>query len=216
MQSVINLFNDVANNRLVEGLSSKTVVTLRDSYQGETLSFRIFPVVPIVGAVVAPFFSQVSVSNILYRMAIGARAGAESLLAAQPTWTAVIGPDADGLSNYLYADLNLNTTAMNTAIGSLTTLDTSFFELQFSIASAPWRVGYQAPFRITATVMDVSGAISLPMPAANYPTWEQVGAAFVRRVGWAGENFSMISQDGSKSGLVYWGDDGAFHSDAIS
>lgn len=198
MSSVINLYNDVANNRLVGGLSSKEAVALRNSYQGETLSFRIFPVVPIVGVVIAPFYAQVPVADILYRMAIGPRAGATSLLAAQATWTPVSGPDADGISNYLEADLDLNTTAMNTAIGSLSTYGDAFFELQFSISSAPWRVGYQAPFSITATVMDISGAIVLPIPAASYPTWEQVGASFVRRVGLAGENYSMMSPDGTK------------------
>lgn len=185
--SVLNLYNDIVNNRLVEGLNSRASVSLREFFQGETVSIRIFPVRPIAGAVVAPFFESVTVSAMSYRLSIGPAAGAESLKAYQDTWTAQTSADSAGLSNYLYADLDLNTTELNTAIGSDSTYTASLFELQFSDNSAPYRIGYQGPFTLRSVVRDVSGAASLPTPSASYPDWNQANATYVKKVPSTGE-----------------------------
>ena len=185
--SVLNLYNDIVNNRLVEGLNSRASIALREFFQGETVSIRIFPVRPIAGAVVAPFYESVSVAAMSYRLSIGPAAGAESIKAYQDTWTAQTSADSAGLSNYLYADLNLNTTELNTAIGSDPTYTSSLFELQFSDNSAPYRIGYQGAFILRAVVRDVSGASSLPTPAASYPDWNQANATYVRKIPNTGE-----------------------------
>ena len=204
--SVLNLYNDIVNNRLVEGLNSRTSIALREFFQGETVSIRIFPVRPIAGAVVAPFYESVSVAAMDYRLSIGPAAGAESLKAYQDTWSVQTSADSAGLSNYLYADLDLNTTELNTAIGSDSTYTSSLFELQFSDNSAPYRVGYQGPFTLRAVVRDVSGAASLPTPATSYPDWNQANSAFVRKQGEAGEAFELVSQDGTKRIRIYCDD----------
>lgn len=214
--SVLNLFNDIVNNRLVEGLNSRTSVALREFYQGETVSIRIFPVRPIAGAVVAPFYESVSVASMSYRLSIGPAAGSEALKAYQDTWTAQTSADSAGLSNYLYADLNLNTTELNNAIGSDSVYTSSLFELQFSDNSAPYRVGYQGAFVMRAVVRDVSGAASLPTPASAYPDWNQANASFVKRTGSAGEAFELVSQDGTSRGRIYWGNDGSLHADPVT
>lgn len=214
--SVLNLYNDIVNNRLVEGLNSRTSVALREFFQGETVSIRIFPVRPIAGAVVAPFYESVSVASMTYRLSIGPAAGSESLKAYQDTWTAQTSADSSGLSNYLYADLDLNTTELNTAIGSSSSYTASLFELQFSDNASPYRVGYQAGFTLKAVVRDVSGAATLPTPATSYPDWNQANSAFVKRNGEAGEAYILVSQDGTKRIRVSCGDDGSLHADPVT
>ena len=54
------------------------------------------------------------------------------------------------------------------------------------------------------------------VPGVTFPSWPEANATFVKRVGLAGESFKLVSPDGSKSGLIYWGDDNSLHAEAIT
>ena len=178
MAAAIELWNDILNNRLVQGIKSTTEFKFGTLFQGSKLSIRYFPVLPILGAIQPDYFKKVNLSNLTLEIAVGPRAGTESLLAFQDVWTKQTGPDSDGVSGYMYADLDLNTSALNTAIGTSDTYST-FFEIRLS-ESGVKRVTYQLGLNITSVVIGPGAAGSLPTPAQQYYTKAEIDELVVK------------------------------------
>lgn len=199
MAAAIEIWNDLLNNRLVQGLNSNEAFRFGTLYQGSKLSIRYFPILPILGAIQAPFYKKVDLSNLTLEIAVGPRAGTESLKAFQGTWTKQTGPDSEGVSGYMYADLDLNTSDLNTAIGTLDTYST-YLEARLS-ESGVKRVTYQTDLIITSVVMGPGAAGSLPTPAAEYFTKAEMLELFVSwdntRVQSRGKAVRFASGDGT-------------------
>lgn len=201
---VIELWNDIDNNKLVVGPVTNgkwdtTPVTLaaRKIYQASQLSIRWNPIKPD-----GQFsFIKVPVSGITLDIAIGARAGVEAILARQNVWTA----HADG---YLYATLNLNTTDLNTAIGSNDALAT-YFEISMT-ENGNARPVYQELINITSVVIGPAGSSALPAAASQFYTKEQIDAIFVKFTGNpAGATIELPSPDSAHSRLIGCNNDGS-------
>ena len=200
MAAVISLYNDVVQNKLVKGLNNAEAFSFDDAgiYQGSNLTLRWYPLQP-TGSTVSPY-TLLSVTGLSLDVAIGARAGAESILARQNVWT-------DSGNGYLEASLNLNTTELNTAIGTADSLAT-YFEIAMTESGAT-RTVYQEGINITSVVIGPGTAASLPSSAVEYLTAAQVRAEFVR---WfnnpAGATIELTSPDGNSTRLMGVNDDG--------
>jgi hypothetical protein len=119
MSAYLQLYLDVFNRRLPLTLSNQSAFTgLSNAYQYGKLKFRIYPVRPN-GNVTGTLYSVLDLDNLTLKMGIGARAGGEDLLAytAPGSWSKVYDSGSSG-PGYFSGELDLNTTEMNTAIGS--------------------------------------------------------------------------------------------------
>src|SRR6185312_16567326 len=126
--SDITLYNDIVNRRLVLGLNNQGAFSFSAFYQAEKINFQLYPVTPTNSAS-APFYAKADISNIVPYMYVGPRQGTTALLASQETWTPVL--DAGATTGYFTASLDLNTTQMNTAIGTNDSIST-LIEIQIS------------------------------------------------------------------------------------
>jgi hypothetical protein len=200
MAAVISLYNDVVNNRLVKGLTNAESFAFNSAgiYQGSKLTLRWYPLQP-TGSVTSPF-TLLSVTGLSIDIAIGPRAGAESILARQNTWV-------DSGNGYLEATLNLNTSELNTAIGTSDSLST-YFEIAMT-ESGSTRTVYQESISVTSVVIGPGTAASLPSAATEYLTAAQVRAEFVRFFNNPnGATIELLSPDGTRSRLMGVNDDG--------
>lgn len=209
----VDLYVDIVNSELVLGLNNATQFQFGKIFQGSALSLRIFPVKPTNNQF-APYFTLVDISGLLARVSIGPRIGATALLASQDVWTKAFS-DGSGTVGCFTAVLNLNTTELNAAIGSLDSY-TAYLEIQLS-ETAAWRPVAQRSITILPTVWDPSGAASLPGAAANYPTIEMMKALCVLVNGNPnGRGFTLADQTGVKRSVVYLGADGELHTEGVT
>lgn len=201
---VIELWNDIDNNTLIAGPvggsnwdQSEVRFSNRKIFQGSQLSIRWYAIKPD-----GQFsYVRVPVSGLTLDIGIGARAGAESLLARQNVWT----PHADG---YLFSTLNLNTTGINTAIGSSDSLNT-YLEIQMT-ENGNSRPVYQEAITITPVVIGPAGSSALPAAASQFLTREQCLAMFVQFVNnLPGATIELPSPDGSHTRLLGCNNDGS-------
>jgi hypothetical protein len=210
MASTIDIYNDVQNNVLYGSANASRPLVIPDLYQYGTLQLRWYPVRPTY-SVLPPFFSNVDLDQLTLKMAIGPRAGAESPISAQYTWTKAYTSGASG-PGYMYANLDLNTTEVNTAIGTSDSI-TSYFEITMSEDGVP-RVVYQTPVRIISAVTPPGSASSLPTPAASYLSREECMELFVK---WAnnqaGKTITLTSPDGTRDRIIGVRNDGSAQDD---
>lgn len=203
MADAISIYLDLSTPQgaLVRGLSDRNPVALGPFYQGQLLKLRVFPVIPTGNQIAGPFYSLVPLDNFDLQVAIGPRAGAQAIIAAQYVWTKQTVADAEGLSGYFYADLNLNTAEANAAIGTNDQLAT-YFELLLSRAGANFAPVHQAQITILAVVKDPGAAASIPTPAPAYLTAAECYNLFVLfdnrlRAANAGRVPIFVSPDGA-------------------
>jgi hypothetical protein len=202
MADAISLYLDISlpQGRLIKGLTDAAPFVLGPFYQGQLLKLRVYPVT-VSGSAVAPTISKVSLTNLDLQVAVGPRAGSEAIKASQYTWTKQSSADTDGESGYFYADLNLNTTDLNTAIGTADTYAT-YFEFLISRSGGSYTPAHQVAVNILAVVKDPGGAASNPTPAVEYFTKAQVLELFVlwdnrTRSANNGRSIITVSPDGT-------------------
>lgn len=207
----IILYNDIVSRRLVTNLSNGTPFQFGSFFQAEKINLQLYPVIPTNLSPPSAAFSKVDISALLPFVYMGPRAGASALLAAQEVWTAVPA------SGYFAAVLDLNTTAMNTAIGTSDSI-TTLFEIQWSEAGVR-RIGYQSTVTVNSTVYDIAGASVLPSPAASYPTWQEARATFVKwlnnDVSDRGKTVTLYSPDGTALRIIGVNDDKSAKDDLL-
>jgi len=197
----IDLYNDVVRNTLVLGLNNKEPFSLNTLriYQGSKVPFRWYPVRP-TNNLSAPFYTLVSLSGLSLDVVVGARAGAEALLARQNVWT-------DSGLGYLEATLNLNTTELNAAISTADSYQT-YLEINLT-DNGEERPTYQEQISVLSVVKGPGTAASLPTSAVEYLTAVQMRAEFVRFFNNPnGATIELLSPDGGSSRLIGCNDNG--------
>jgi len=195
MSAYFQIYLDAFNRRLPLTLTNQAAFTgLANAYQYGKIKFRIYPVRPN-GNVTGTLYSVLDLDNLTLKMGIGAKAGGEDLLAytAPGSWSKVYDSGASG-PGYFSGELDLNTTEMNTAIGSASSVS-SFFEIQLG-DSSDYRTAYSAAITVNATVMTSGAAASLPTAAAEYYTKEEVAGLFAKLYG--SETITLQSPDGTR------------------
>lgn len=218
MADAIEIYLDLSkpSGAAVKGLNDSSSFLLGPFYQGSLLRLRVFPVVWNGSVLPTPggqLYSQVSLTNLELRVAVGPRAGAEAVLAYQPTWAKQSALDSEGKSGYFYADLDLATSALNTAISTNDSLSTYIeFALQRSGATN-FQPVYQQLIQVLAVVKDPAGASSVPTPADQYLTSAQNYNLFVA---WdnslipanSGRLIRLVSPDGTRIREIGIGNNG--------
>lgn len=208
MAAEIILYNDILNGKLVRGLSDNGDFTLPSLVQYGSYALKVYPVYPT--KTFPPVFAKVDISGMTLTAGIGARAGNESLLAYQGTFS------LNTTDRYFYANLDCNTSEMNTAIGTLDSIST-YFELRLT-ESGVARVTYQTPVKVYGAVDHVTAGGSLPTAAANYLTREECEAMFVKWVNAAadaGKTITLISPDGTHQRIIGVNDDASAKDDLV-
>ncbi len=108
---------------------------------------------------------------------------------------------------------------MNAAIDTAETYST-FLEIQISEGAAKFRPVAQQAITVTSVVRDTSGAASLPVPAASYPTWEQARATFMQLdpvdAQRNGRGFYLYNALGEKLYCWFSDTDKEFHTERVS
>ncbi len=200
---VIELWNDIVNNRLIAGRvgtngwdgSPFTFANTR-IWQAAQLRIRWYPIKPDGQFA----YVLVPVAGLVLDIAVGPRAGAENILARQNAWTAT--------GDYLEAVLNLNTTNLNTAIGTSDSYST-YIEISLT-ENGNERPAYQEAITILSRVIGPAGDAALPAAASQFLTREQSMAMFVRFVeNIAGATIELTSLDGTHIRLIGCNNDGS-------
>ena len=215
MAAEIDLFNDTVNERLVRSLTNEESFQFQSFHQGSVLKLRYWPLIPTYATRGAKF-TKIPIAGLTLKAGIGPRAGAQALLASQTVWDLAFDLDGSG-NGYLYADLDLNTTEMNTAIGSEDRLQT-YFELVLNDGGVP-RVVWQQPVTIYAVVFGPAGAASLPALAVSYYTAVEADAMFVRwnndRVISRGKTITLYAPNGTVLRIIGVRNDGSAQDDIL-
>lgn len=208
----IDVYLDASDpTKILRDLNGNTALPM-SFFQGSNVSLRVYIARP-TGAVTGARYAKVDISALSLQVAIGPRAGAEAIKAAQYTWTKQISPDSAGLSGYFYADIDLNTTDLNTAIGTSESYE-SYLEFRISESGASYRVITQAKFTLQSVVKDPGSASSTPTPSSSYLTRDECLELFVlwdnrNRSGNAGRNVVLVSPDGAHTRTIGVDNDGA-------
>lgn len=210
MADAVEIFLDLSTvtGRAYKALDNQPLaaLTIGPFYQGSLVPFRVYPIIAGLNQVAAPYYSKVSLTNLEFELVLGPRAGAESILAAQYTWSKQTAADSEGKSGYFYADFNLNTSALNTAIGNNDTYTSAYLEFRLSRNGGAFSPVFQTQPTILAVVKDPGSASSIPTPTEEYLT---VAAARNLFVMWNnllapsgannGRNIILVSPDGTRT-----------------
>jgi len=209
------LFCDIVNRRLAVGLNDKGAFSIGNIFQGDQIPFRIWPVKP-TNTVTAPYFTKQSIDNFTLQFSVGARAGSESLLVSQTSWTKVYDAGSSG-TGYLSATVNFNTTNLNNAIASSDSYNT-FLEIKLA-ESGVERVIHQQSLIVIACVQGPGSSSALPTPAADYFTKEQVVALLSQCVKFTGNangaTLTLVSPDGGSQRILGVNNDKSAKDDLI-
>jgi hypothetical protein len=152
----------------------------------ETVPFAITIVEPALNARGVDRFSTVSIAPLSLSVAIHSGFDTVSPLAYQTTWT------KDQTNNIFSGELALNTSAMNTFIGSGDTAQ-GYLEIEIQEGTARSKI-YRAQVDLKNAVTQVGSAV--PTPVDEYLTKAQTTAQFWPKVGRAGEQVTITSPGG--------------------
>lgn len=193
-----------------------STLTIGPFYQGSLIPMRVYPVVATGNQINAPYFSKLDLTNLDFQLVLGPRAGTENILAAQYTWSKQTAADSEGKSGYFYANLDLNTSALNTAIGSSDQYTSAYLEFRISRAGAAYSPVHQVNPTILSVVKDPTSSSSVPTPTPSYLTRDECLNLFVMwnntiAAGGAnnGRNIILASPDGTRQRELGVSNDGS-------
>lgn len=180
------------------------VVELAPFYKYETVPFDIVIVEPNLEVIGFPRWNRVDISNLSIRAAINDTLDTASPLSYQPTFT------KDESSNVFSGELDLNTSALNTWIGSSSS-KSAYFEIELQEGTAVTKI-YQALIEVKNSVVQIG--VTSPSPVDSYLTTASADQQYARKVGAAGEQFTITSPGGVYQ-RVFGVDDGGNAIDQI-
>lgn len=207
---LLKLFVNRSTGSLVSSVAAPKQYVIPPLTQGDTVSIELSVVEndPTSGV------GRVSLVNVgAYSLKIGFGAtplgnGSVTPAALQSTWT----KDAPNLK--FSGSLALNTSEITTLLGTASTYK-GWLEIELTEISTGYsETVYAAPLTINANLVTalsstpLAGDVALGVGAA--------AATYVKRQGGAGEGIVLVSPDGTKSGVLYWGDDGTLHSETLT
>jgi hypothetical protein len=210
MASPLILAIDRQNIKLIStALVVGSVVAMPKLFQGNTRFLEITVLDP-AGTFGSGSYSKVDLSSSSLRVSIGSTptgtAGGPTPLALQTSFT------WDSLNSKFTGSLALNVAAIDSYIGTSASAE-AYFEV--NIVDAGSRITILQERVILVAVVDEATATA-PSTSESYFTGNESDARYVLKQFLAGDAILMKSADGTKRGLIYWGDDGSFHADPIT
>jgi hypothetical protein len=195
----------LVSNAIVPG----SVASLPSLFQGNSRDLQITVLDP-TGDLGGTPFSKVDCGSNSLRVSIGdtptGTSGGPTPIALQTVFT------WDATLLQFTGSLALNTAAIDAFIGTAAS-KRAYFEV--NIIDAGNRITIlQVTFTIFAVVDEATS--TAPTPTDSYYTADESDSRYVKHVFAAGETILMVSADGTKQGLIYWGDDNSFHADPIT
>ena len=207
----LKLAIDRQNKKLVvTGAVPGSVAALPPLFQGNSVDLEVTILDP--SGLITSDYSRVDFTGKTLRVAVGqtptGTPGGPAVLAIQTSFT------YDSAANALRysGNLALNTAAIDAFLGAAASA-TAYFEVNV-VDSGNRSTILQATFNLMAVVDEA--ATTVPSPVDSYYTAAETDSRYVRKEFAAGDVILMTSADGTKKGLVYWGDDGSFHADPVT
>ncbi len=152
----------------------------------ENVPFEVVFVEPDLEAVGLPAWARIDISNLSISVALNDTFDDASPLAYQNTFS------KDETLNVFSGSLSLNTTALNTWIGSSDS-KSAYFEIELSEGTNVIKA-YQTTVTVKNSVSQINATV--PSPVDEYYTKAQTSAQFVQKVMPAGEQITITSPGG--------------------
>ena len=203
-----DLFFDIANERIVTSFTNEGPFTIPSWFHQNAKDIRAtFLRLNTTGDFDTPY-TKVPAAGLTLSAKLFTSDGA-TVLASQATWT-INATDTNALDGVL----NLNTAAMATAFTSgATTSIQAILEFKMTEPS-----GGETTWQQTITIKRQYDVVGSPVviPPDTYLTEAQSDARYVHFTGnQNGASITLVSADGTRTGILYVGDDGTFHLDVI-
>jgi hypothetical protein len=202
-----DIFIDIAANQAVTGLSNPTVAPLPPFVQGDTPTFRIWPLLRNATFPMSPY-SLLSIAGLTLQVSLGSQVGSGGTIYTQQlAWV----PSADPNNpNYWTANFPMNTAAVNTLLAAMASA-LAVFEVKYVSAGVPSTILQQA-VSIKAAVLQAGAPV---VPAGFNPaSVEFCNATFLTRL--ISGNVVWLNPNTGKQYAVYPGDDGSLHCDPMN
>lgn len=200
----LDLYIDTYSRKLVSGVSNLNPGSLPGFTQGDTISLRIYLLARTTTYPQGTAYQIINNADLSLKVALGPKNGTSgsTLYTQQYTWT----PDSQ--NQYFYANLPLNTAAIESLIGTAESAR-AWFEVEYTQGGLPTTV-YQEEVTIQAEVIE---AASLVTPAGENPiSLETAKAMFI---GHETTGFVLKNVATGQKVQVYLADDGEVHFDPI-
>lgn len=207
---LLKLFVNRSTGTLASSVASPRTYVIPPLTQGDTVSIDLSVVEgdPLSGV------GRVSLVNIgSYSLKVGFGAqpignGSITPAALQTSWS----KNAD--NTQFSGSLSLNTAEVTTLIGTASSYK-GWLEVELTeVATGNSETIYAAPVTINANL--VTALSSTPLEGDVALGVGAAAATYVKRQGAAGEGIVLTSPDGTKSGVLYWGDDGTLHAETLT
>jgi hypothetical protein len=202
--SILKLTIERQNRKIVAFNGS--VSSMPDLFQSNTVTLQV--------QIVDPASTQIGTPSIVDMGTFGLRAAVgpspmgttgPTLLALQDTFT------WDSANKWFTADLALNTTGVDTYIGSQPQAS-AFFEINLTYAGGRITI-LQVPLLLRAVCDELTGTV--PTPTDQYLTKAECLALFVKYINDAGKTITLTSPTTGKLVELGANDDGSFMADSI-
>lgn len=210
MSAIIDIYLDLRNRKLVSSSQASGINGAGDwqfprVWNNESLNMRWHFLELDQSSNPRTPNAIVAVSGLALTVSIFDITGATTLATTAPGgWT------ADVSANTLSGQLNLNTGPMATAFSGVTSINAL---LEVQIVSATGINAFRTQIAIDKSF--IASAVPGSITSASYMTREEILAICVKYVGNPdGAGIELISEDGTKTGLLYIDNDGVFHGDA--
>lgn len=200
--ALLRLYFETISKTLAGGLNLPLGMQLPALRQEEALSLNI-SVITQISQFTAPLYELKNLAGCSCRVSIGTAA---SVLASATPGDFTV----DSTGTAFSGTLQMNTSGIN----ALTDRQAGvYFEILITEASGA-TYGRRFPVAIEKAIYTSGTTVA---PAGDVALGKlEAGRLYVKKEGAAGEGFILVSPDGTRRGLVYWGDDNALHAEPIT
>lgn len=160
----IDFYIDIDRQERVKSNSDGSVVPIPTFTQGDTITFRIWPLQPTGNTAGSNPYTFISNSGRTLQFAIGLIGGA-SIYVSQYTWTG----NSDPLNPYFFADVSFNTVELAAYLG--TTAKQAYLEIKLIDST---------PKTLLRKLVNLSPAVIVPTSPTPTPTFTPASMEAVR------------------------------------
>lgn len=203
----VKLIIDKVNRWAIQSLTKPDILTYDEVFQGERTNYQIYIAEPSYSE---PPYVLVAIDNLTLYFVVGKRFGSEEILVAQYTWS------KDTTNRFFYAEVNYNTSELNTKVDALTT-DT-YYSTYLEILlgdSGIYRPIYQKILKVNPVVKTPGAALAAPAANLTPLTLEDANNLFLKKISAPGDTWTAYSPDGTRGRVLGIRNDGSKQDDVL-